>query len=274
MSSHTVSLTSKGHAAIITGAASGIGLALARALAADGVDLALADLDASGLETLRAELATTGVRIVTCVLDVADEAQVRQAAAAFSGALGPIHLLFNNAGIEMTGRVDTLALSDWRKVFDVNVFGIVHGLQHFLPLLRNHGQPAHVVNTASCAGFWTNPGMTMGAYGATKSAVVAISEALAIDLQGTPVGVSVLCPGPVATAIADRSAHASPELRSALAAGTPAKEAARLALAGVRRGDFYIFTPNRIEEPIGQRHARILDALHRVHAPSGNSSDA
>lgn len=255
-----------GQAAIITGAASGIGLELARALAARGVNLAIADLDEAALEAARRELAASGVRVASRVVDVADEEQIREAARAFGTSLGHFHLLFNNAGIEMSGSVATLATANWRKVFDVNVFGIVHGLQHFLPLLQAHGEAAHVVNTASCAGFWTNPNLSMGAYGATKYAAVAISEALEVEMRGSPIGVSVLCPGAVATAIAERSTHASPQLRAELARGTSPKLAARLTIEGIARGDFFIFTPNRIEEPVSARHERILEALHRVPA--------
>jgi short-subunit dehydrogenase len=249
--------------AIVTGAASGIGLALARALAARGVDLALADRDEAALAAVRAELAAKGRRVVTHGCDVSDDAQVAEAARAFDRQLGPIHLLFNNAGIDMSGRLQDLALADWRRAFDVNVFGVVHGIRHFLPLLQRHGEAAHVVNTASGAGLWVSGDATMGAYAATKFAVVAISEALEQELEGTPVGVSVLCPGPVATAIAARSALASPQLLASIAAGTPPDEAAALALAGVERGDFWIFTPTRMRERLQRRHDRILAALDR-----------
>ena len=253
-----------GRTAIVTGAGSGIGLALARALAARGVDLALADIDAQALEAARAELVATGRRVATRVLDVSDDEAVREAAAAFDAALGPIHLLFNNAGIDMSGALASLSLQDWQRAFGVNVFGVVHGLRHFLPLLQRHGERSHVVNTASGAGFWVNADVPMGAYAATKYAVVAISEAIEQELAGTPVGVSVLCPGPVATPIAQRSAHASPQLRASLAAGTAPETVAQLVLDGMNRGEFYIFTPTRMAQRVQQRTARILDALARV----------
>jgi NAD(P)-dependent dehydrogenase (short-subunit alcohol dehydrogenase family) len=255
-----------GGAAIVTGGASGIGLAIARALAQRGVDLALADVDAAGLESARAELTAQGRRVVTRVVDVSDDEQVRAAALEFDAALGPIHLLFSNAGIDMSGRLDALTLADWQRAFGINVFGVVHGLRHFLPLLQRHGRRAHVVNTASGAGFWMNDAVDMGAYAATKYAVVAISEALERELAGTPVGVSVLCPGPVATPIADRSTHTTAQMRASIAAGTPPDAVAQMLLDAMARGDFFVFTPTGMAPRLQQRHERILDALAQVQA--------
>ena len=264
MSAHRPLLTWHGSAAIVTGAASGIGLALARALAARGVALAIADIDADALEAVRFELSTTGRRIVARRVDVSNDEDVRAAAATFDAALGPIQLLFNNAGIDVSGRLDALSLAEWQRGFGVNVFGVVHGLRHFLPLLHRHGERAHVVNTASGAGFWVNADAAMGAYAATKFAVVAISEALEHELAGTPVGVSVLCPGPVATAIAARSERASALLRDSIAAGTAPETVAALVLDAIERDEFYVFTPTRMAEGLRRRSERILEAIARV----------
>lgn len=264
IAAHRPALSLSGRAAIVTGAASGIGLALARMLAARGVDLALADIDARGLDAVHAELAGSGRRVVSQVLDITDAEAVRAAAAKFDAALGPIHLLFNNAGIDMSGTLDSLTLEDWRRVFEVNVFGVVHGLLHFLPLLRRHGERAHVVNTASGAGFWVNRDIPMGAYAATKYAVVAISEALEQELAESLVGVSLLCPGPVATAIAERSPKASSQLRASLAAGASPEAVAALVLDAISRDQFFIFTPSRMADAVRQRAERILDALDRA----------
>jgi NAD(P)-dependent dehydrogenase (short-subunit alcohol dehydrogenase family) len=253
-----------GKAAIVTGAASGIGLALAHALAACGVDLALADINARALEAARAQLAPTGRRVVTRVLDVSSDADVRAAAAEFESQLGKIHLLFNNAGIDMSGKLESLSEQDWTRVFGVNVFGVIHGIRHFVPLLRRHGEPAHVVNTASGAGFWVNRDVGMGAYAATKSCVIALSEALEHDLDGSAVGVSVLCPGPVATPIAERSAQASKLLRASIAAGMPAHQVATRVLDAMRDGEFYIFTHAQLRTNLERRFARIVEALARV----------
>ena len=172
----------QGKAAIITGAASGIGLALAEALAARGADLALADIDARGLDTVRARLASTGRRIYTRVLDVSSDADMHAAASEFESKLGKVHLVVNNAGIDMSGAMSTLSQEDWKRAFGVNVFGVINGIRHFVPLLFRHDEPAHVVNTASGAGFWVNSDFPMGAYAATKYSVVALSESLEQEL--------------------------------------------------------------------------------------------
>ncbi|WER46695.1 SDR family NAD(P)-dependent oxidoreductase [Cupriavidus sp. WKF15] len=256
----------QGKTAIITGAASGIGLALAEALAARGADLALADIDAHGLDTAREQLASTGRRICTRVLDVSSDADVRDAAAEFAAKLGRIHLVFNNAGIDMSGELASLSEQDWIRAFGINVFGVIHGIRHFLPLLRRHGEPAHFVNTASGAGFWVNSDFPMGAYAATKYSVVALSEALEQELRGTGIGVSVLCPGPVKTPIAERSSHASESFRASVAAGTAPELVASQTLEAIRAGEFYIFTPTRMRPRLEARFARILGALERAPA--------
>uniref|UniRef100_UPI003F49A127 SDR family NAD(P)-dependent oxidoreductase n=1 Tax=Cupriavidus necator TaxID=106590 RepID=UPI003F49A127 len=254
----------QGKTAIITGAASGIGLALAEALAARGADLALADIDAHGLDAARTRLASTGRRICTRVLDVSSDGDVCDAAAEFEAQLGRIHLVFNNAGVDMSGELASLSVQDWTRAFGINVFGVIHGIRHFLPLLRRHGEPAHFVTTASGAGFWVNSDFPMGAYAATKYSVVALSEALEQELRGTGIGVSVLCPGPVKTPIAERSSHASESFRASVAAGTPPGLVASQALEAIQSGDFYIFTPTRMRPRLEARFARILDALERA----------
>ncbi|WER46592.1 SDR family NAD(P)-dependent oxidoreductase [Cupriavidus sp. WKF15] len=262
----------RGKAAIITGAASGIGLALAKALAARGADLALADIDARGLEAARARLAPTGRRVCTRVLDVSSDADVRDAAVEFEAKLGRVHLVFNNAGIDMSGELASLSEQDWMRVFGVNVFGVVHGIRHFLPLLRRHAEPAHFVNTASGAGFWVNHAFPMGAYAATKYSVLALSEALEQELRGTGIGVSVLCPGPVKTPIAERSSHTSEQFKASVAAGAAPELVASQTLEAIGSGEFYIFTPTRMRPRVEARFARILDALER--APSMTNGPA
>jgi len=254
----------QGKTAIITGAASGIGLALAKALAEQGADLALADIDAGGLDAARAMLASTGRRICTRVLDVSCDEQVRDAAAEFEATLGKVHLVFNNAGIDMSGELASLSEQDWQRVFGINVFGVIHGIRHFLPLLHRHGEPGHIVNTASGAGLWVNSDFPMGAYAATKYSVVALSEALEQELSGTGIGVSVLCPGPVKTPIAERSIHTSDRFKTAVAAGAPPELVASLTLEAIRAREFYIFTPTRMRPRLEKRFARILDALERT----------
>lgn len=250
--------------ALVTGAASGIGLAIARALVARGAHLVITDIDARGLATAHGELAASGQRVASVVLDIADDAAVAQAAARIPAECGPVHLVFNNAGIDMSGRLASMALQDWRRAFDINVFGLVHGLRHFLPLLQAHGERAHLLNTASGMGLWVNP--DTGVYAATKHAVIAISEALERELAGTPVGVSVLCPGPVATPLAERSPHASTRLRESLAAGIPPDVVAQWVLDEIAQDVFYIFTPTRQVAALQRRTDRVLQAVARMRA--------
>src|ERR1035437_475244 len=194
----------KGRGAIVTGAAGGIGLGIARTLARKGADVVLADIDAKALDAAQREVAALGVRAFARRLDVSDREAVSAAAPEFEALLGKVHLLFNNAGVEIGGR--TLAEvgdSEWQWIFGVNVFGVINGIRHFVPLLRKHGEGGYVVNTASIAGFQVNREYRLGPYSATKAAVVALSEALAQDMEDSGIGVSVLCPAAVNTRIAE-----------------------------------------------------------------------
>jgi NAD(P)-dependent dehydrogenase (short-subunit alcohol dehydrogenase family) len=256
--------TFKGKGAIVTGAASGIGLGLARALARSGANVALADIDAEGLEKARAELARNGTKIVAQTLDVADESAVRAAAAEFEAQLGKVHLLFNNAGVEMSGALESLETRDWQWLLGVNVFGVIHGIRHFLPLLRRHGEGGHVVNTASIGGLQVNRDFRLGPYAMTKYAVVALSEALEQDLEGSGIGVSVLCPGSVATRIAESSRRPNAALRAAVAAGMTPGAVAERVLRAIRDREFYVFTHTELKPKLEARFRRILEAFSRI----------
>ena len=255
--------TFKGKGAIVTGAASGIGLGLARALAQSGADVALADIDAERLEEARAELTRNGTKIVAQSLDVADDAAVQAAAALFEAQLGKIHLVFNNAGIEMSGPLASLEESDWQRLFAVNTFGVIHGIRHFVPLIRRHGEGGHVVNTASIGGLQVNRDLRLGPYAATKYAVVALSEALEQDLEGSGIGVSVLCPGSVATRIAESSRRPNPLLRAAVATGQTPDAVAERVLRAIRDREFYIFTHPELKSKLEARFRRILEAFQK-----------
>jgi len=256
--------TFKGKGAIVTGAASGIGLALARALAQSGANVALADIDAEGLEKARAELARNGTKIVAKTLDVADDAAVQAAAAFFETQLGRIHLVFNNAGIEMSGPLASLEEADWQRLFAVNTFGVIHGIRHFVPLVRRHGEGGHVVNTASIGGLQVNRDFRLGPYAATKYAVVALSEALEQDLEGSGIGVSVLCPGSVATRIAESSRRPNAALRAAVAAGMTPDAVAERVLRAIRDREFYVFTHTELKPKLEARFRRILEAFSGI----------
>jgi len=196
-----------GKVAVITGAASGIGLAMARRFAAEGMKLVLADIERPVLTRAGAALARDGADVLTVPTDVSLAVDVTALAAATLDHFGDVHLVCNNAGVGSRGLpVADLPLADFEWVLAVNLFGVVHGLQAFLPHLRAN-DAGHVVNTASMSGLYHLP--RMGPYNASKAAVVALSETLQFELaaEGSHVGVSVLCPSWVRTDIsrADRN---------------------------------------------------------------------
>jgi NAD(P)-dependent dehydrogenase (short-subunit alcohol dehydrogenase family) len=186
-----------GKTAFITGGAGGIGLAMARAFGQRGMKVSIADVEAGtcakAVETLRLE----GIIAIGNVCDVSDRDALAEAAAKTFAEFGKVHVLCNNAGVSRAGIVETVASSDWDWVIGVNLRGLVHGLQLFLPHMKTHGEEGHIVNTASINGVAGAP--LAGPYSATKFAVVGLSEVLAAELQDTPIGVSVLCPSWVKT---------------------------------------------------------------------------
>lgn len=241
-----------GKVAVITGAGSGIGRALAHACATEGMKLALLDLTQASLEETAAGV-TPEVLLLPC--DVTDEAAVEAAAARVYETFGGAHLLFNNAGVFTGGPLWTAPTKEWRWCLDVNVMGVVHGLRSFIPRMLKSGQPAHIVNTASVGGLTSPPHYSV--YSASKHAVVALSECLHHDLREVTdrIGVSVLCPAFVKTAIADApttdqngalspdaAAHRQATRDLMQKARLTADDVARLALDGVKAKRFYILT--------------------------------
>jgi NAD(P)-dependent dehydrogenase (short-subunit alcohol dehydrogenase family) len=192
----------EGRTAVVTGAASGIGRELARRFAADGMRVVLADLDEMQLQEAARDITTQKADVLIHRTDVVSLGSVQALAEAAREAFGDVHILCNNAGILRPGRVWNESLGDAHQVMDVNYWGVVHGLQAFLPAMLAHGEDCHVVNTASAGGLVPLPGFPT--YCASKFAVVALSEALLLDTQDrgdTRLGVSVLCPGGVSTRI-------------------------------------------------------------------------
>lgn len=256
-----------GQVAVITGAASGIGFALAKALAQRGLHLALLDIERPALEAAAAELRALATpfgspRVEALACDVGDAAAMQAAASEIVSRCNRIDLLINNAGVG--GSLGPLWLSqpqDWQWVMNVNVFGVANGIRAFVPeMLKQPGRPAHVVNVASIAGLTAPP--FLSPYVAAKHAVVGMSESLAVELQymGPQVRVSVVCPGGVQSRImhSERNrpdalktaSRTPPELLAKLQATfaelmrnpMPADELAGRVLAGVERDDFYILS--------------------------------
>ena len=188
-----------GRVAFVTGGASGLGLAMAKAFAKRGAKVMLADLNAEGMAKAEAELKATGADVASVVCDVADLDAVKAAADATISRFGKVHLVVNNAGVALGGQPGEIPVQDWRWIVDINLMGVVHGVEVFTPLIRSHGEGGHFVNTASMAGHFSAPGMAP--YNATKFAVVGYSEALKGELAPHDIGVSVLCPAWVRTNI-------------------------------------------------------------------------
>jgi NAD(P)-dependent dehydrogenase (short-subunit alcohol dehydrogenase family) len=189
-----------GHVAVVTGAASGIGAALASAFAAAGGRVVLADVERSALEQAGDRLRAIGAEVLTVVTDVADADAVNRLADSTVEHFGRVDVLCNNAGVSTFNRLIDQTLADWRWVLGVNLWGVVHGVHAFLPVMRRQGTPAHIVNTASIAGLWSGVSF-IGPYAVSKVGVVSLSETLQAELrsENVPIGVSVLCPSSVDT---------------------------------------------------------------------------
>ena len=260
----------EGKVAVVTGAASGIGRALADRWADSGMKVVLADIEQGPLDAARDELDAAGADVLAVCTDVADGDQVDALAAATIEHFGAVHLVCNNAGVGGGGLSWEASREDWGWVLGVNLWGVVHGIRAFVPHLVAQDE-GHVVNTASIAGFAYGP--FMGPYNASKAAVVAISETLKAELamQGSKVGVSVLCPGWVNTRIheSDRNRPGGPvqsdlmdmgreAMKQVIAGGKPPAEVANLVAAAVREGTTHIFTG---DEWIGLARGRMETVL-------------
>jgi NAD(P)-dependent dehydrogenase (short-subunit alcohol dehydrogenase family) len=270
----------KGKTAIVTGAASGIGLGIAKALASAGTNVMLADLRPDPLEAARKEVAALGVRAEAIAIDVSDPDSVAAAGKAVADKFGALHVLVNNAGVAMHGsRLEDVTLQEWSWVMGVNIQGVINGIRTFLPMIRAQGQGGHVVNTGSVSSLFVREGKNQGAYAMTKYAVLALSEALEQEVAEAGIGVSILCPGAVATSIFD-SAATRPD-RFGGAYKRPAQEAMKGGFAGasldplvvgrrvvqaIRDREFYILTHTAEREVISERLERIREAFDRADA--------
>lgn len=258
-----------GKVAAVTGAASGIGRAMALAFAAEGMHVALADIDVPGLTRTNDEVAGLGVRSFPMRVDVSRGDDAEAFAQRCVDELGGIHVVCNNAGVALSGPLWEHSEAEWQWLLGVNLMGVVHGVRAFAPHLIAQDE-GHIVNTASVAGLISPPGM--GAYCVSKHAVVALSESLHHDLRerGSRVGVSVLCPAYVPTAIAESRFSPVTEksnerlakesaLRTAVAAGKlSAEDVARAVVAAVKENRFYVLTHPAIK---GAVRARMEDVL-------------
>ncbi len=247
-----------GKVAVITGGASGIGLAMARHFGREGMKLVIADIEPDALATAADDLRAHGFEAIGVRTDVSTFDEVEALARATLGAFGRVHIVVNNAGVSITGPTWDMSLDDWRWVYGVNVWGVVHGIKAFVPILIAQGEPAHIVNTASLAAI--DAIGEHAPYSSSKAACVAISRSLHSELiaANTQIGVSVVCPGMVATAIhrswrnrpaADRpwsdrewnDAEHRASSEEFQGAGVEPDEIAHATIDAIRENRFYVF---------------------------------
>lgn len=266
-----------GRTAFITGGANGIGLGIARTFAREGVKLALVDIDAEALDRAKAELSQI-TQVETAVLDMRDRAQFAVVADQVEAALGPVSILVNNAGVAGGAAATKMTYELWDWGLGINLGGVVNGIQTFLPRMVARGGGGHIVNTASGAGLAASGSTCL--YHTAKFAVVGMSEALALELAPLDIGVTVLCPGPVATSIVSRTRDLQPGVDTGLTEDQKAESVARAAqitkwleqgvspeavgdmvLDGVLNQRMYVHTDRIMAGAIAARCKALLDAM-------------
>ena len=263
--------------AVITGGASGLGLAMARRFAAEGMKLVLADVEEESLRKVETDFRKSGVPVIGIWTDVSRAQDIERLAEKTLATFGAVHVLCNNAGVAPGGRVWEHTVADWEWVMGVNVWGVIHGVRTFLPIMLRQDVECHVVNTASVAGLLSVP--NMGLYCVSKHAVVTLSECLYHDLaeRNAKVSVSLLCPAYVPTGISDSERNRPAALRNpprtktadeqaqeeqmrhAVQSGRiTAEQVAEKVFEGVRDNRFYILTHPKIKSSIQMRMEDIL----------------
>jgi NAD(P)-dependent dehydrogenase (short-subunit alcohol dehydrogenase family) len=245
--------TLDGRTAVITGSGSGIGRAIATELAGAGMNVVVADIDETAAQTVATEIAAHGTRSLAVKVDVADFASVTAAADAAFAEFGNVHVLCNNAGVLVFGKVAELRIEDWRWVYGVNVFGVINGLHEFVPRMLAQGTEGHIVNTASVVAFTRGPGREP--YTSSKAAIVAITEDLRSEVAGAGIGVTALVPGGVNTRIGESQRNRPTEfgpaaVRAPREPGAPESsspvldpiDVGRMVRSAIERNDPWVFT--------------------------------
>ena len=259
--------------AVITGGASGIGLAVAKALADEGAKLVIADIEQAALDRATNEIHARGAEAVGVLTDVADKAAVERLADRTWEAFGAAHLVMHNAGVVVFGPIHELTHADWVWSINVNLWGPIHGIEAFLPRMVAQGEPGHMVFTASFAGLV--PNVELGPYNVSKAAVVALAESVRKDMRAKGISASVLAPMRVVSNI-DRSSRNRPadlggptanrtysdgELEGLEGRTLAPDDVARLVLEGVRRDDLVIHTHVEAEGFFRKRAERIAQSF-------------
>ncbi len=275
-----------GKVAFVTGAASGMGLAMARSFAAAGMQVALADIEEDALQRAHASFGPGNADTIALPLDVTDRDAMAEAADRTEAVFGKIHVLCNNAGVAISASFADTAYEDWDWVLGVNLQGVINGVATILPRIATHGEGGHVVNTASVAGLLAFG--RAGIYNTSKFAVLGMSEAMRADLAEQDIGVSVLCPGFVNTGIfqSERNRPAAletatdaliadpedpeldPETRAALqeAEWIEPDIVGDMVLHAIRENEGFIFTHPQFEPMVEGRHAEIVASFERWRA--------
>jgi NAD(P)-dependent dehydrogenase (short-subunit alcohol dehydrogenase family) len=258
--------------AVVTGAASGIGLAMCERFAVDQMSIVMADIEDAALAQAADKIRGMGVEVLAKRVDVSKAAEVEDLAVETFARFGSAHVLCNNAGVGGGGAQSTLSVAEWDWVLGVNLHGVVHGIASFLPRMLASGEEGHIVNTASMAGHLAFGGM--GPYNASKYAVVGISECLFQELAGTNIGVSVLCPGWVNTKIGESGRNRPNDLperavrpedaeraqfvAAVLAAGLSPSEIATMVHDAILSNRFWIFSHPEMMPGIRMRADEIM----------------
>ena len=263
--------------AVVTGGASGIGRALALRFAREGAHVVVADLDEAGMAETVAGVTQTGRRGLAVKTDVSRLADVQALADRAFREMGAVHVVCNNAGVALWGGLESVSHQDWEWAMGVNLWGVIHGVEAFVPRMVAQKQPGHVVNTASMAGLIASQGL--GVYNTTKYAVVGLSETLQKDLRGYDIGVSVLCPMGVNTRIRQSERNRPATLRNAAAAregapaareGTPVEligrylppeHVAERVLRAIYANRLYVITHEEGLTPLKRRFERMAQAI-------------
>jgi NAD(P)-dependent dehydrogenase (short-subunit alcohol dehydrogenase family) len=260
----------KGKVAFITGAASGMGLGMARSFAAAGMKVMIGDIELAPAQRAVDELKAKGYEAACVQVDVTKLESVQNAAKKTVDTFGKVHVLSNNAGVAVGGYSETCSIRNWNWVVDVNLWGVVYGLQAFVPLIMSHGEGGHVISTASMAGMIGLRGA--GPYNATKFAVVGIMETFAADHRKDNIGASVLCPGVVATNIGHSGRNRPDQYGGAVAPNPRDKTAEMLSqglnpdivgdlvLEAMQADQMYIFTDPGLKHLIETRNKHLVDA--------------
>jgi NAD(P)-dependent dehydrogenase (short-subunit alcohol dehydrogenase family) len=268
----------KGKTAVITGAGSGIGRGMAIAFARVGMQVVVSDIERAAAEKVVAEIVAAGGKAVSIVTDVASLDSVRSLAAFADKSFGPVHVLCNNAGVSVGTRGIDATHEDWTWVMGVNLWGVIHGIEAFLPAMRARKDECHIVNTASMNGIF--PSARSALYSTTKYGLLGLSETLANELAGSNIGISILCPAAVATRIFESERNRPAALVPTRTAEVPAVPApssvfdisppidpvvvGEMVLNGMRRRQLHIFTDMKVKPIIEARHQRMMSEFDRL----------